>query len=140
MTVWATEGLADAVLDLAEEHEPTRVSAHLGATAAGDLEGAESVPPEAAVFTDLYVPTANRATDAVFGIEMTIPNAQTQGRFVSHPRGAVELTSRDPLHAVVFVAAPPWDRSNLAVFDRSGTRKRLKLLPAVPPTETLRDP
>lgn len=137
MTVWATEGLADALLELAAEYEPTRVSAHLATTAAGDLDGADGIPPETAVFTDLYVPTTDRATDAVFGIEMTIPNAQTQGRFVSHPTGRVELTSTDPLHAVVFVAAPPWTRSNLAVFDRSGTRKELELLPAVPPAETL---
>ena len=137
MTVWATEGFADALLDLAAEYDPRRVSAHLATTAAGDLEGAESVPPETPVFTDLYVPTADRATDAVFGMEMTIPNAQTQGRFVSHPTGVVELTSADPLHAVVFVAAPPWERSNLGVFDRSGNRKQLELLPAVPPAETL---
>lgn len=137
MTVWATEGFADALLDLAAEYEPTRVSAHLATTAAGDLVGADSVPPKTAVFTDLYIPTADRATDAVFGMEMTIPNAQTQGRFVSHPTGELKLTSADPLHAVVFVAVPPWDRSNLAVFDRAGTRKQLELLSAVPPAETL---
>ncbi len=138
-TVYLTEGLLDALLDLAEQKDPSAVSAALTVTPAADLTPEDpaadwsALEPETPVFTDLYVPTDRRAVDAVFGVDVTIPHGQTQGRFLSHPDGRLCVSASDDLHEVVIVAIPPWTRDDVAAFDRAGRSVRLRTLAAVPP-------
>jgi len=83
------------------------------------------------------VPEAGGSVNAVFGMDLGTPAGQTRGRFVSHPNGGLDVSKTDDLHAVVFVAVPPWDRDSLAVFDRSGRRLNLAVLDVEPPEEAL---
>lgn len=133
--VYATSGLADALLDLAREAEPESVTISLATTPAGEFT--DSLPPETPVFTHFYFPEAGRSLSAVFGMDLGMPAGQTQGRFVSHPQGRLELARTDDLHGVVFVAVPPWERNDLAVFSRNGIEQSLDLVDAEPPVESL---
>jgi hypothetical protein len=56
--------------------------------------------------------------------------------FVSHPRGDLQVSKRDDLREVVFVAIPPWDDDSLAVFGRDGNRREFAILDVEPPEET----
>lgn len=132
--VYATSGLIDSLLRQARDREPEGVTIPLSVTAAGDLVDAD-LPPETPVFTHFYLPGAGGSINAVFGVDLGTPVGQTEGRFVSHPRGELGLSKRDDLHAVVFVAVPPWDRDSIAVFDRHGTRQELVVVDAAPPEE-----
>lgn len=134
-TVFATEGLLDALLDAAAATDPEGLSMALSVTPAGDLDGADGLDPKRPVFTDLYVPQGNRSVNAVFGMDVTIPPHQTQGRFLSHPDGRRDVSLEDDLHEVVLVAVPPWERDDVAAFDRSGRRLALTVLDAVPPVD-----
>lgn len=140
-TVYATHGLVEALLSFAREAEPESVTIGLAVTPASDLEaeGASSsepaLPPETPVFTHFYFPEAGESVSAVFGMELGTPAGQTQGRFVSHPQGNLELARTDDLHGVVFVAVPPWESDSLAVFSRDGTRRSLERLAGAPPAE-----
>jgi len=89
--------------------------------------------PETPVFTDFYMPETAASVSAVFGLDLSTPPGQTQGRFVSHPMGRLELERTDDLHEVVFVAVPPWELESLAAFDRSGRRRQLRVVDAQPP-------
>ena len=133
--VYVTEGLLDALLDLAKRREPNSVSTLVAVTPAGELEFTDEVTldPSTPVFTDFYIPSDGRAVDAVFGVDVTVPHAETQGRFVSHPLGELDVSSRDDLHEVVLVAVPPWTRADAAAFDRSGRRLQLHVVDAIPP-------
>jgi hypothetical protein len=133
--VYTTRGLIDALCGFAREAEPSRVSIALATTPAGDLD--THLPPETPVFTDFYFPDAGRSVGAVFGVDLGTPAGQTQGRFVSHPRGDLELTQRDDFHAVVFVAVPPWEPDSVAAFSRDGRRHALDVLDVEPPVESL---
>ena len=93
----------------------------------------EDRTPETPVFTDFYMPETGASVSAVFGIDLSTPPGQTQGRFVSHPTGRLELERTDDLHEVVFVAVPPWETGTLAAFDRNGRRRRLHVVDAHPP-------
>jgi len=153
--VHVTRGLLDALLELAAAEDPEAVSAAIAVTPAGDLDRSVSegspdgnggidadgadLDPATPVFTDLFLPQQRRSVNAVFGMDVTIPPRQTQGRFVSHPLGQLEVTKEDDLHEVVLVAVPPWDGDAVAAFDRRGNRRRLVVLDAAPPVGQLED-
>lgn len=161
--VHVTRGLLGALLELAATEDPAAVSAALAVTPAGDLDrtavpddstdadgrastdgrvDADSIAdldPETPVFTDLFLPQERRSINAVFGMDVTIPPRQTQGRFLSHPLGRLEVTKEDDLHEVVLVAVPPWDHDAVAAFDRRGRRRGLVVLDAAPPVGQLED-
>ena len=135
--MYVTRGLVNALLELAAEAEPEEVTISLAVTPADELEGATDVPRDAPVFTHFYPPDAGRSITAVFGVDLSVPAGQTQGRFISHPRGNLEVARTDDLHEAILVAVPPWDESSLAAFDRSGQRQPLEVVDAEPPTESL---
>lgn len=158
--VCITRGLAEVLLSLASEADPESVTASLAVSPAGDLTAADApeataagasvsealdapegadLTPETPVFTDFYLPDTAKSVTAVFGVDLATPPGQTQGRFVSHPMGRLELDRTDDLHEAVFVAVPPWDIDSLAAFDRSGRRRSLYVLDAHPPEATLAD-
>ncbi|WP_439026691.1 hypothetical protein [Haloarchaeobius sp. DT45] len=133
--VYVTRGLLEVLVDIAEEADPERVTLSLAVTAAGDLDGADDLPPKTPVFTDFYMPEAGRSVNAVFGVDLSTPAGQTHGRFVSHPTGGRSVSREDDLHAVVFVAVPPWGLDDVRAFDRAGTQQELEVLDAEPPQE-----
>ena len=133
---YATAGLVEYLLDHAREREPQSVTVSLAVTPAGELD-ITALPEETPVFTHFYVPEAGGSVNAVFGMDLGTPAGQTKGRFVSHPNGNLDVSKTDDLHAVVFVAIPPWDRESLAAFDRSGRRLTLEVLDVEPPEELL---
>ena len=133
--VYVTRGLAEALLELAAEAEPEELTISIAVTPAGELEGSVDFPPETPVFTHFYPPAAGHSITAVFGVDLSIPAGQTQGRFVSHPRGKLEVARTDDLHEAMLVAVPPWDDESMAAFDRSGKKQPLTLVDAEPPTE-----
>ena len=135
--VYATRGLVNALLELAAEAEPDEVTISLAVTPAGELDGAEDLPADAPVFTHFYPPSAGRSITAVFGVDLSVPAGQTQGRFISHPKGNLEVARTDDLHEAILVAVPPWSESSVAAFDRSGKRQPLDVVDAEPPTESL---
>lgn len=136
--IYATRGLVETLLELARKRAPTSVTVGLATTAADELEaGTVDLSPETPVFTDFYLPNVGDSVSAVFGVDLGTPAGQTQGRFVSHPGGRLELLRTDDLHEVVFVAIPPWDSRSLASFDRRGRELELELVDAVPPDESI---
>jgi|AntRauTorcE11898_2_1112593.scaffolds.fasta_scaffold25685_2 hypothetical protein len=152
-TCYVTGGLLDALLAIAADREPGSVSTLLLVSKAGDLEAVDTggsgdapaepttptsirdLDPETPVFTDLYFPSASRSVDAVFGVDVSVPHGQAQGRFVSHPLGELDVSKTDDLHEVVLVAVPPWTREDVAAFDRSGRRLDLRIVAATPPEQ-----
>ncbi len=134
--VHITAGLAEVLLDLAHDADPDPFTASLAVTVAADLDGAEDLSPEMPVFTDFYLPDAARSVSAVFGVDLSTPPGQTQGRFVSHPRGELSISRTDDLHEAVFVAVPPWSQDAFAAFDRSGRERDLVVVDAHPPQES----
>ncbi|ELY47425.1 MPN domain-containing protein [Natronorubrum sulfidifaciens] len=138
--VYITRALADVLLDLASDADPDRVTTGVSVTPAGELEGTGiDVPPETPVFTDFYLPDPGNAVNAVFGVDLSTPARQAQGQFVSHPIRELEVTRRDDLAEVVFIAVPPWDldERSFAAFDRRGERQPLEVIDASPPEQSL---
>ncbi|WP_227354155.1 hypothetical protein [Haladaptatus salinisoli] len=136
--VFVTRGLRDALLELAANAEPERVTVSLAVTPAGDLRGGDDLPPpETPVFTHFYPPDTGGSVTAVFGMDLSIPAGQSQGRFVSHPQGDLEVARTDDLHEAMLVAVPPWRSDSIAAFDRAGRKQRLVVLDAEPPAELL---
>jgi hypothetical protein len=136
--LYATRGLLEVLCEFARDAEPNSVTAALATTAAGDLDGdVGDADPETPVFTDFYLPQTGDSITAVFGMDLSTPSAQTQGRFVSHPDGNPEITIEDDLHAYVFVAIPPWTPENVAVYDRWSNREELVVVDAEPPQADL---
>jgi hypothetical protein len=135
--VYVTRGLVDVLLELAHEAEPEETTVSLAVTPAAEFEDLADVPPDAPVFTHFYPPEAGKSITAVFGVDLSVPAGQTQGRFISHPRGNLEVNKTDDLHEAILVAVPPWDESSLAAFDRSGRRQPLEIVDAEPPAESL---
>jgi hypothetical protein len=131
--VYVTRGLLEVLLDIASDADPQSVTAGLAVRAAGELEGAPELSPTTQVFTDFYLPDTARSVTAVFGVDLSTPPGQTQGRFVSHPTGDLSLSRTDDLHEAVFVAVPPWSPESVGVFDRSGRRRELSVVDAHPP-------
>ncbi|MFC7020868.1 MULTISPECIES: hypothetical protein [Haloarcula] len=134
--VYITRGLVDTLLRLAHEAEPSDVTISLAVTPAGELPET-GLPDEAPVFTDFYLPSAGGSVNAVFGMDLGMPAGQTQGRFVSHPKGNLSISEADDLHEVVFVAIPPWDHGSFAAFDRAGREQDVRVLDVEPPEESL---
>lgn len=136
--IYATRGLLEVLCEFAADADPKSVTAGLATTPAGDLDGdVDDLDPETPVFTDFYMPKTGESITAVFGMDLSTPSAQTQARFVSHPKGNPDLTVEDDLHAFVFVAVPPWEPENVAVYSRRSERKDLEIRDAQPPEATL---
>jgi len=135
--IYLTRGLRETLLGQAETREPDSVTIPLAVTRAADLPGAD-LAGETPVFTHFYLPRDGDSITAVFGVDLGTPVGQTQGLFVSHPRGELDVSKRDDLREVVFVAVPPWDASSLAAFDRRGRRQEFSVLDVDPPAETVR--
>ena len=132
--IHATRGLLTVLCEFAQDAEPDSTTAALATTPAGDLDGdVAGADPETPVFTDFYMPQTGESITAVFGLDLSTPSAQTQGRFVSHPDGNPEISIEDDLHAYVFVAVPPWKPENVAVYDRRSNREELVVVDAEPP-------
>ena len=131
--VYATRGLVEGLLDVAGEAEPEAVTVPLATTPAGEF--VPDLSPKVPVFTHFYFPEAGGSVSAVFGVDLGVPVGQTQGRFVSHPQGKLELTETDDLHETVFVAVAPWEETSVAAFGRDGRKKSLELVDAEPPEE-----
>lgn len=132
--LYVTRGLVTTLLRLAREHDPGTTTIPLAVTPAGEIPEAD-LAPETPVFTHFYMPNSGGSVSAVFGVDLGTPVGQTQGRFVSHPRGDLRLSKRDDLHEVVFVAVPPWEEDSLAAFDRSGREQTYTVLDVEPPEE-----
>ncbi|QSW99771.1 hypothetical protein [Haloterrigena alkaliphila] len=140
--VYITRALVDVLLDLASDADPDRVTTGVSITSAGDLEGsATEIPAETPVFTDFFLPDPDNPVNAVFGVDLSTPARQAQGQFVSHPVRELEVTKRDDLAQVIFVAVPPWElgERTFAAFDRSGERQPLEVVDAQPPDQSLSD-
>jgi len=136
--IYATRGLLTVLCEFASDAEPDTVTASLATTAARDLDGdVADADPDTPVFTDFYMPASGESITAVFGMDLSTPSAQTQGRYVSHPKGNPELTVEDDLHAVVFVGVPPWTPENVAVYDRRSTPQELVVVDAEPPEQEI---
>lgn len=133
-SIYITRGLVEALLEFARDAEPDRFGVGLEVTPAGEFDDV-GLPPETPVFTHFYHPDAGRSVTAVFGMDLSTPPGRTRGRFVSHPRGGLSVSTTDDLHAVVIVAVAPWDDSSLAAFDRRGRRRPLAIVDAIPPQE-----
>ena len=139
--VYATRGLVDVLLGFASDAAPGQVSTGVSVSAAGELEGrdAEALPPETPVFTDFLLPDPGNSVNAVFGVDLSTPASEAEGRFISHPEGPLEVTRRDDLAEVIFLAVPPWtdDREHFGAFDRRGERQPLEIIDAIPPEGAL---
>ena len=133
--IYATRDLVTVLLERAAEAEPRSVSLELSVTTAEEFEEDLGLDPETPVFTHLYLPDAGASVDAVFGMTLSTTAGQTQGRFVSHPDGELQVRREDDLHGVVLVAVPPWDMESVRAFARDGTGRELALLDAEPPEE-----
>jgi len=135
--IYATRGLVEVLLELAREAEPEPVTVELSVSRAGEFEGDLGLDPETPVLTHFYMPEAGESVSAVFGMNLTTSAGQTQGRFVSHPDGELQVRREDDLHGIVLVAVPPWDVDSVRAFARDGTGRELVLLDAEPPEELL---
>ena len=133
--VYITRGLLTVLLELGADRDPDSVTVSLVVTPAADLD--VDIPTSAAIFTDLYLPETGDSVTAVFGMDLSTPEAA--GRFVTHPDGPLALTKRDDLHEVVFVAVPPYEDDSVAAFDRSGDIVPVDVLDVVPPEGSLDD-
>jgi hypothetical protein len=134
--IYATRGLVDSLLRMASDADPDSVTVSIAVTRAGELPETD-LDPETPVFTHFYMPSAGNSVSAVFGYDLGTPVGQSDGRFVSHPAGRLEVTKADDLHEVIFVAVPPWEREDVAVFDRRGQERPLTVLDVEPPEELL---
>ncbi|EMA35351.1 hypothetical protein [Halobiforma nitratireducens] len=138
--VYITRALVDVLLDLASDADPDCIETGVSVTPARELEGrdADSIPSETPVFTDFFLPDPGNAVNAVFGVDLSTPARQAQGQFVSHPLRELEVTKRDDLAEVIFVAVPPWtdEEDSLGAFDRTGERQPLEIIDAQPPEQS----
>mgnify|MGYP006278944355 CR=1 FL=1 len=133
--VYATRGLVEMLLERADEAEPAQVNLVLDATPAADFEADLGVDPSTPVLSHVYFPMAGQAVSDVFGVDLGTPAGRGRARFLSHPQGPAELTRRDDLAGVVFLAVPPWE--DLLAFDRRGRRLPLTVVDAEPPAESV---
>lgn len=131
--VYATRGLLEALLELARDRDPNRLTVSVATTPAGEFDDDLDIDPDVPVFTDLYLPEAGGSVSAVFGMDLGTPRAE--GRFLSHPDGYLGLRQTDDLHEVVLVAVPPWEPSSVAAFDRRARGLPLDVLDVEPPLE-----
>ena len=134
--IYATRGLVETVLRMATDADPEPMTIAVAVTPAGELPDTD-LEPETSVFTHFYMPSAGNSVSEVFGFDLGTPVAQSDGLFVSHPSGRLDVTKEDDLHEVVFVAVPPWDDDSIAAFDRRGAEQPLTVLDVEPPEEVL---
>jgi hypothetical protein len=130
---YITRPLLTALLELAEDRDPTSITVSLAVTPASELDVA--IPANRSVFTDMYLPETGRSVTAVFGMDISTPGAA--GRFISHPDGTLALTKADDLHEIVFVAVPPYDVDSMAAFDRSGIGQSFTIVDVEPPADEI---
>lgn len=133
--LYVTRGLVDTLLRTAAEKDPESTTVPLAVTEAAELPDAD-IPDETPVFTHFYMSNEGDALNAVFGVDLNTPVGQTPGLFVSHPRGDLQVSKRDDLREVVFVAVPPWDEESFRAFGRDGQRQEYSVLDVEPPEET----
>jgi len=131
--VYVTSDLLTVLLEDADERDPTATNRRLSTTPAGDFDDAVDLPPEVPVFTHYTLGAAGGSVNAVFGVDLGTPVQGGRGRFLSHPTGRLTLSKTDDLAAVVVIAVPPYDRDNVAAFDRAGHELELVTVDAVPP-------
>ncbi|QZA89237.1 hypothetical protein K0C01_03570 [Salinarchaeum sp. IM2453] len=128
-TVYITEGLVKALLEIASRQDPQPVSVDLGATKAREYNDvSDKLGAETLILTDMYMPTDQQSVSAVFGMDISTPAGRTYGRFVSHPDGTLGLTTKDNLHEIVIVAVPPWNQKQIKAFDRKGKAMSMEML------------
>lgn len=127
--VYITHGLLTALLELAADRDPESVNVSLAATPAEEFE--TDLPAGTPVFTDMYLPGTGGSVTAVFGMDLSTPDAD--GRFLSHPGGHLELTTTDDLHRIVLITVPPYEQRDVAAFDRAGEEQPLDIIDAEPP-------
>ncbi|MFB6195950.1 MAG: hypothetical protein ABEI80_07240 [Haloplanus sp.] len=139
VTVYATRGLVDLLLERAAASDPSRENVVLDATPAGEFETDLGLAPDAPVLTHVYLPAAGRAVSDVFGVDLGTPAGRGRARFLSHPQGPAELTREDDLAGVVLLAVPPWERETVSAFDRRGRALPLTVLDADPPVESFHE-
>ena len=132
-----TNGLVDVLLDMAADAEPESLSVVLASTPAAEFDADLGVDPETLILTHFYLPEAGRSVSAVFGVDLGTPAGRGRARFVTHPQGPLRPTETDDFAAIVLVAVPPWEREQLAAFDRGGARLDLTVVDADPPRESL---
>ncbi|SDJ61933.1 hypothetical protein SAMN05216226_10639 [Halovenus aranensis] len=130
-----TRGLVETLLRQAEEAEPDSRTVPLAVTRAKNLPAA-GLSPDTPVFTHFYLSSKGDAINAIFGVDMKTPAAQTPGIFVSHPLGELKVTKEDDMREVIFLAVPPWSTDSFKAFDRSGNVRELEILDIEPPEET----
>lgn len=133
--LYVTRGLVDTLLRFAEEREPDSTTVPLAVTQAAQLPVSD-LAADTPVFTHFYMANDDDALNAVFGVDLNTPPAQTPGVFVSHPRGDLQVSKRDDLREIVFVAVPPWEDDSLAAFGRDGNSRECAILDVEPPEET----
>lgn len=134
--IYITRGLVETLLRFGSEKDPDPTTIPLAVTRAGELPDAE-LADDTPVFTHFYMPSAGDALNAVFGVNLTNPAGQTPGVFVSHPRGDLQVSKRDELREVIFVAVPPWEERSLRAFGRRGDAREYTILEIEPPEESL---
>lgn len=137
--LYVTSALLDVLLDMSETAEPDTLSVVLTPTRAGAFDADLGLDADTPVLTHFYLPDAGRSVTAVFGLDLSTPAGRGRARFHAHPQGPREPTKRDDFAAAVIVAVPPWDRSAVRAYDRSGARLALEEVDAEPPEETLED-
>lgn len=130
-----TRGLVETLLRLAEEADPDSRTIPLAVTRACDLPEAD-LPDETPVFTHFYMSSKGDTLNAIFGVDMKTPAAQTPGIFVSHPIGELKVTKKDDLREIIFVSVPPWSIDSFKAFNRKGYVQELSILDVEPPEET----
>jgi hypothetical protein len=138
-SIHVTSALLDVLLDMSEAAEPDPVSVVLTSTPAGAFDADIGLDGDAPVLSHFYLPEAGRSVTAVFGLDLSTPAGRGRARFHAHPQGPRGPTKRDDFAAAVLVAVPPWDRTALRAYDRSGNQLTLREVDAVPPEETLED-
>ncbi len=126
--VYIIDGLLDILLEMAEDADPGSITIRLAVSDADSLGDDIDLDPTVPVFTDLYFPSSGRSVEAVFGVDVSVPPGQTQGIFISHPDGPLEVTTTDDFAERVLIAIPPWDRDNVAAFDRRGREHPIRLV------------
>jgi len=135
--VYISRPLLETLLRFARRSEPELLSIGLATTPAGQFSNTNGISDSIPVFTHLYLPERPNSVSSVFGMNLHTPPGRTHGRFVTHPFSELQLTKRDDLHAVVFVAVPPWDETAIAAFDRAGRRHSIRVVEGTPPDEPL---
>jgi len=141
VTLYATEGLLEVLIEFATDREPEEANVPIAATPAGELAGVDGrladLDPATPVLTHFYLPDAAGSVNAVFGMDLGTPSGGAQARFVSHPTGPRGITKTDDLAGVVLVAVPPWNVETVTAFDRGGSRLEFVRLDAEPPVESI---